>query len=93
MVFDLYRDVGYLGGIPNTAFGVLFTEQQKLPGQQETPRVAFEGDSECATNFAAHVARNPNIAQQQTSAPYSDSTFGNSDYAARSPCSSATARS
>lgn len=89
VVFDLYRDVSFLGGISNTAFGVLFTEQQKLPGQQETPRVASEGDAECAANFAAHEAANPVIAQQQLEAPHSDSSFGSSDYAARSPMSTA----
>lgn len=89
VVFDLYRDVGYPGGIQNSAFGVLFTEQQKLPGQQETPRVALEGDTECAANFAAHEARNPVIAEQGIRAPYSDSAFGASDYPTRSPMTTA----
>lgn len=89
VVFDLYRDVGYPGGIQNSAFGVLFTEQQKLPGQQETPRVALQGDTECAANFAVHEARNPVIAEQGIRAPYSDSRFGSSDYAARSAMSTA----
>ena len=85
VVFDLYRDVAYLGGIANTAFGVLFTEQQKTPGQQETPRVVAEGDSECAANYARHEARGPVIAQQQAEAPYSDSEFGGKSYARAQP--------
>ena len=89
VVFDLYRDVASPGGIANTAFGALFTEQQKLPGQQETPRVAAEGDGECAANFARHEAENPVIAVQQTQAPYSDSEFGGKSYAVRSPATTA----
>ena len=89
VVYDLYRDVAYPGGIANTAFGALFTEQQKLPGQQETPRVTAGGDAECAANFAAHEAANPVIAQQQTEAPFSDSAFGGKTYAQRSPASTA----
>lgn len=89
VVFDLYRDVGHPGGIQNSLFGVLFTEQQKLPGQQATPLVALGGDAECAANFAAHEARNPVIAEQGIRAPYSDSPFGVSDYATRSPMTTA----
>lgn len=91
VVFDVYRDVAYPGGIVNSAFGVLFTEQQKLPGQQETPRVTAEGDAECAANFAAHEAANPVIARQQLEAPHSDSSLGGFDYATRSPMSTARA--
>jgi len=90
VVFDLYRDVAYPGGIANSAFGALFTEQQRLPGQEETPRVvATEADAECAANYLDHEVRNPLIAQQQAEAPHSDSSFGGASYAQRSPASTA----
>lgn len=82
VVFDLYRDVAYPGGIFNRAFAGLFTEQQKLPGQQSTPQAVAGGDAQCGANYANGQATGPVIYDQGARSPFLDSPL---DYAARSP--------
>ena len=87
VAFDLYRDVAYPGGIHNLGFGVLFTEQQRLPGQTATPPAVADGDVECLGNYANGQASSEILVLQGASAPYSDSAWPDSSYgwAARSP--------
>jgi putative CocE/NonD family hydrolase len=59
IVDDVYRDVGYPGGISNGEFGVFWgLADQPAADFQNPVRAASQGDAQCTANFAAAHAQN-----------------------------------
>lgn len=82
VIWDLYRDVAFPGGIFNLAFAALFTAQQQEPGLAEAPGSVIAGDSECLFNQLIGRATAEQITLQGLNNPFWDSPL---DYPARSP--------
>src|SRR4051812_39797784 len=60
IVDDVYRDVGYPGGISNGEFGAFWGlgDQPAADASGTVSGVAAQSDPQCATNYAAHQAQN-----------------------------------
>ncbi len=86
VIFDLYRDVGMPGGIPNAAFAGLFTVQQEAPGLIGIPEALDQGDPECAVNHAANRLAYESFAVEGQFSPHIDGPFG---WHERSPATTA----
>jgi putative CocE/NonD family hydrolase len=73
---DIYRDVGYPGGIPNTGFGAFWGvgDQPAASNEAFVERTAQHGDATCAGAQPAIVASQPtnNIALNGLLHPYDD---------------------
>lgn len=75
LVRDVYRDVGFPGGIPNQNFAGLFVGIQEEPGAAEVPgAVIIDGDQECAANYTTREGTDglSNVFLQQAQHPYDD---------------------
>ena len=74
---DLYRDVGYPGGILNTGFVGAWTALQKGIGSQDTALVvgADGGDPKCLAHTAGHQKADEVIVARAQQAPYADGAF------------------
>jgi hypothetical protein len=75
-VRDVYRDVGFPGGIPNQNFAGLFVGIQEEPGAAEVPgAVLIDSDEECAANYTTREGTDglSNVFLQQAQHPYDDS--------------------
>lgn len=81
VIWDLYRDTAFPGGIFNVAFGALFTGQQQAPGLADLPQALLDGDFECAANQLVGRVTSEQIVLQGLTNPYVDSPV---DYPARS---------
>lgn len=86
VIFDLYRDVGSPGGIPNGAFTALFTAQQEAPGLTGIPEALAQADPECVTNHAANRLAYQSFVVDGLQSPHIDGPFGWHD---RSPAKTA----
>lgn len=86
VIFDLYRDVGSPGGIPNGAFTTLFTVQQQAPGVLGLPEAIAQADAECVANFVANRLAYQSFLVDGVQSPYIDGDFG---WMERSPASTA----
>lgn len=86
VIFDLYRDVGSPGGIPNGAFTALFTAQQQAPGLQGLFAAMEQEDPECFSNYLASRAAYNSFAVDGVQSPHIDGAFGWHD---RSPMATA----
>lgn len=86
-VADLYRDVAYPGGVPNSFFQFLFTGQQRYPSLTAVPEAVLDSDAECAANFATSQALSPVLGVQAANNPYIDDPL---DYPARSAITNAS---
>lgn len=86
VIFDLYRDVGIPGGIPNGAFTALFTAQQEAPGALGIPEALAQGDPECAVNHAINRAAYQSFMVEGLQSPHIDGSFR---WHERSPASTA----
>ncbi len=76
LVRDVYRDVGFPGGIPNQNFAGLFVGIQEEPGAAEVPgAVIIDSDQECAANYTTREGTDglSNVFLQQAQHPYDDS--------------------
>jgi uncharacterized protein len=73
---DLYRDVGYPGGIPNTGFGAFWGAGDQPAASNEAfgERTIGSGDTTCAQSQPNIVASEPtnNIALEGLQHPYDD---------------------
>lgn len=87
VIFDLYRDVGSPGGIPNGAFTSLFTAQQQAPGETAVPEAIAQADSECAPNHAANRLAYQSFVVKGLQSPHIDGPF---DWDKRSPVTTAS---
>src|SRR3982751_4789586 len=59
IVDDVYRDVGYPGGISNGEFGAFWgLGDQRAADASGTANGVEQGDPLCAAHYAAHQARN-----------------------------------
>lgn len=87
LVADLYRDVTYPGGLPNSVFQFMFTGQQRYPSFTAVPEAVLATDAECAANFAASQALSPALGVQLTTNPYIDDPL---NYPARSGITNAS---
>src|SRR5690242_17493320 len=56
VVSDMYRDVGYPGGIANAGFPAAWEAALHLSWAQALPQARAEGDAECLANVASHQA-------------------------------------
>ncbi len=88
VIFDLYRDVGSPGGIPNGAFASLFTVQQEAPGLLATGEALDQGDPECAANHARNRLAYESFVAEALMSPYIDGPFR---WRERSPATTAAA--
>ena len=70
-ITDLYRDVGYPGGIYNHSFANFFTAAQKT-GYAAVPDETLAGDSRCAAAVPEHNQPDQIIALQGPQHPYAD---------------------
>ncbi len=86
VIFDLYRDVGIPGGIPNAAFTALFTAQQEAPGVLGIPDALAQADPECALNHVVNRLAYQAFAVEGLQSPHIDGAFGWDD---RSPATTA----
>lgn len=86
VIFDLYRDVGSPGGIPNGAFTALFTAQQEAPGLTGIPEAVAQSDPECVVNHAANRVSYQSFVVEGLQSPHIDGPFGWHD---RSPAKTA----
>lgn len=86
VIFDLYRDVGIPGGIPNAAFTALFTVQQEAPGLLGIPDALAQADPECALNHVVNRLAYQAFAVGGLLSPHIDGAFGWGD---RSPATTA----
>lgn len=87
VIFDLYRDVGSPGGIPNGAFTALFTAQQQAPGALGLPASLAQSDPECAVNYVANRLAYQSFAVDGLQSPHIDGDFG---WLERSPSNTAS---
>lgn len=85
VISDLYRDVGFPGGIYNLNFSALFTFQQEEPAPGSVEAAIEAGDSECAQNHATGRATYNSFFVDALQNPYIDSTGSALSYPARSP--------
>ena len=73
---DLYRDVGYPGGITNTGFGAFWAgvDQPNNSYRSGIQQAVATGDAGCAAALATHLAAEPtqNIGLQALQHPYVD---------------------
>lgn len=81
IVWDLYRDVGYPGGIPNAAFASLFSFQQEQPSLSAVPEAGLGGDVPCLANHVVGRATYRPFALEALLSPFADGPF---DYPRRS---------
>lgn len=56
VVSDMYRDVGYPGGIANAGFPVAWEAALHASWAQALPQARTDGDLECVANIARHQA-------------------------------------
>ena len=70
-ISDLYRDVGYPGGMYNHTFANFFTAVQKT-GYAEVPAETASGDTRCAPAVAGQNQPDRIIALQGPQHPYAD---------------------
>lgn len=77
VVSDMYRDVGYPGGIANAGFPAAWEAALHLSWAQALPQARIDGDAECAANVAAHQALGvPNgVVLTGFAHPYDDDFF------------------
>lgn len=87
VVFDLYRDVGSPGGIPNAAFTTLFTAQQEAPGAGGITDALAQSDPECATNHLANRLAYQSFVVEGLQSPHIDGPF---DWSGRSAATTAS---
>lgn len=87
VIFDLYRDVGTPGGIPNGVFTALFTVQQQAPGALGLPDALVQEDPECVANHLANRLAYQSIIVDGVQSPHIDGDFG---WLERSPLSTAS---
>jgi putative CocE/NonD family hydrolase len=81
-ISDIYRDVGFPGGIPNTGFARFWYGDQNAEqslnlatgGIQPRGQVDLLGAQQCSLNFANHTAGNfaTNVMSDQMNHPYDD---------------------
>src|SRR5947209_4075194 len=86
LVDDVYRDVGYPGGISNTEFGAFWgVGDQPLADAENPERAAQQGDAQCAANWAAsHPTNVPsNIALAGLQHPWFDSFWASKEIGAK----------
>ena len=86
IVDDVYRDVGYPGGISNTEFGAFWAlGDQPLADAENPERAAQQGDAQCAANWAAaHSTNGPsNIALAGLQHPWFDSLWASKEVGAK----------
>ncbi len=86
VIFDLYRDVGSPGGIPNGAFTALFTVQQQAPGALALPDAIAQADPECIANYLTNRLAYQSFLVDGIQNPHLDGDFG---WADRSPATTA----
>lgn len=86
VIFDLYRDVGSPGGIPNGAFTALFTAQQQAPGALGIFEAIAQADPECFANYLANRTAYQSFAVEGVQSPHIDGSFG---WHERSPATTA----
>lgn len=86
VIFDLYRDVGSPGGIPNGAFTLLFTVQQEAPGALGIADALAQSDPECAVNHAINRLAYQSFVVEGIQSPHIDGPFG---WRERSPSATA----
>lgn len=84
VIFDLYRDVGVVGGIPNGVFTALFTAQQEAPGASNLPEALAQEDPECAVNHLNNRLAYQSFMLEGLQSVHIDGPFGWSE---RSPAS------
>jgi putative CocE/NonD family hydrolase len=76
LVDDVYRDVGYPGGMMNTEFGAFWAEIDQPAANAEGAAIGAEGqgDASCATTYASNQPTNApnNIALAGLTHPYVD---------------------
>ena len=77
VVSDMYRDVGYPGGIANAGFPAAWEAALHLSWAQALPQARADGDLECVANVAAHQALGvPNgVVLTGFAHPYDDTFF------------------
>lgn len=77
VVSDMYRDVGYPGGIANAGFPAAWEGALHLSWAQALPQAMAENDAECIANIASHQALGlPNgVVVTGFAHPYDDAFF------------------